>query len=80
MVGTVGAEPVKHGTGLWVVITRYQPPNGHAIVNVYGPYPDKPRAISGRRTIERRNAEDPRHALVEYRVREITRDEPGITS
>jgi len=79
-MATVGTEPVKHGSGVWVVITRYQPPHGYAIVNVYGPYPDKPRAIIGRRRLEHRNAADPRAALVEYRVREITRDEPGITS
>jgi hypothetical protein len=77
---TVGAEPVKHGTGIWVVLTRYQPPNGYAVINVYGPYADKPQAITGRRRIEQRNAADPRAALVEYRIREITRDEPGITS
>jgi hypothetical protein len=79
-MATVGTEPVKHGTGVWVVLTRYQPPNGYAIVNVYGPYPTKPQAITGRRRLEHRNAADPRAALVEYRVREITRDEPGITS
>jgi hypothetical protein len=79
-MATVGAEPVKHGAGLWVVLTRYQPPNGYAVINAYGPYPDKARAIEGRRRIERRNAEDPRAKLVEYRIREITRDEPGITS
>lgn len=79
-MATVGAEPVKHGTGLWVVLTRYQPPNGYAIINCYGPYADKTQAITGRRKLEKRNAEDPRAALVEYRVREIVRDEPGITS
>lgn len=77
---TVGSEPVKAGTGSWVVLTRYQPPNGYAIINVYGPYPSKSDAITGRRRLERRNEGDPRAALVEYRVREIVRDEPGVTS
>jgi hypothetical protein len=80
MAGTVGAEPARNGTGIWVVLTRYQPPNGYAIINVYGPFATKPQAIEGRRKLERRNGADPRHALVEYRVREIIRDEPGITS
>lgn len=77
---TVGAEPVRNGTGTWVVLTRYQPPNGYAIINVYGPHPSKTAAIVARRRLEQRNADDPRHALVEYRVREIVRDEPGVTS
>ena len=77
---TVGAEPVRNGTGIWVVLTRYQPPNGYAIINVYGPYPGKPEAIVARRRLEQRNAADPRHALVEYRVREIMNDVPGVTS
>lgn len=79
-MATVGSEPVRHGTGIWVVLTRYQPPNGYAIVNVYGPYPSKRHAITGRHRIERRNEADPRAALVEYRVREIVRDEPGAVS
>jgi hypothetical protein len=73
-------ERVTLGTGQWVVLTRYQPPNGYAIINVYGPYPDKSQAINARRALERRNADDERAPLVEYRVREIMRDEPGITS
>ena len=73
-------EPVRHGTGSWVVVTRYQPERGYAVVNVYGPYPSRPLAISARRRIEGRNADDPRAPLVEYRVREIMRDEPGVTS
>lgn len=77
---TVGSEPVKRGTGTWVVLTRYQPPNGWAIINVYGPYPSKAEAIGARRRIEQRNAADPRAALVEYRVREVTRDEPGVST
>ena len=76
---TVGAEPVKRVTGSWVVLTRYQPENGYAIINVYGPYPSKTEAITGRRRLERRNEGDPRHALVEYRVREIVADVPGVT-
>jgi hypothetical protein len=79
-MATVGAEPVRHGTGTWVVLTRYQPLNGYAIINVYGPHPSKTAAIVARRRIEARNADDPRAALVEYRVREIMRDEPGVTS
>jgi hypothetical protein len=73
-------EPVTHGTGQWVIVTRYQPPNGYAVINVYGPYPTQRAAISARRRIEGRNADDPRAPLVEYRVREIMRDEPGMTS
>ena len=73
-------EPVTSGTGRWVILTRYQPPNGYAVINVYGPYPDKQTAIAVRRATERRNADDPRAQLVEYRVREIMRIDPGITS
>jgi hypothetical protein len=73
-------RPVTLGTGQWVVLTRYQPPNGYAVINVYGPYPDRQTAINARRASERRNADDERNALVEYRVREIMRDEPGVTS
>jgi hypothetical protein len=73
-------RPVTLGTGTWVVLTRYQPPNGYAVINVYGPYPGRPEAINARRRIEGRNTDDPRHTLVEYRVREIMRDEPGATS
>jgi len=72
-------RPVTLGTGQWVVLTRYQPPNGYAVINVYGPYADRQAAINARRSAERRNADDERHALVEYRVREIMRDEPGVT-
>jgi len=50
------------------------------VINVYGPYPDKQTAIAVRRATERRNADDPRAQLVEYRVREIMRIDPGITS
>lgn len=73
-------EPVTRGTGQWVVLTRYQPERGYAVINVYGPYADRGTAIGARRRIEGHNAEDPRAPLVEYRVREIMRDEPGVTS
>lgn len=73
-------EPVSRGIGQWVVLTRYTPGLGEAIINVYGSYPSKREAINARRRIENRNAADPRAHLVEYRVREIMRDEPGITS
>lgn len=73
-------EPVTAGTGQWVVLTRYQPPNGHAIVNVYGPYRSRAAAIGARRQRERANRNDPRRDLVEYRVREIMTNTPGVTS
>ena len=73
-------ERVTLGTGQWVVLTRYQPSNGYAVINVYGPYPSRQAAINARRTLERGNAWDERATLVEYRVREIMRDEPGVTS
>lgn len=80
MSSSIAHEPVTRGTGTWVVLTRYQPERGYAVINVYGPYPDRVSAIVARRRIEGRNRDDPRHAHVEYRVREIMRDEPGVTS
>lgn len=80
MIGPIAHEPVTAGTGQWVIVTRYQPAAGHAIVNAYGPYPSKGAAIVARRRIEGRHGDDERAPHVEYRVREIMRDVPGVSS
>jgi hypothetical protein len=61
------------GTGQWVIVSRYQPERGYAVVNVYGPWGSKREAINARRRYEREALDDPRSAHVEYRVREVIR-------
>lgn len=58
----------------YVIVTRYQPPKGYAIVNVYGPWPDKATAEREKRAMQRESADDPRSTAVEYRVRLILSD------